>query len=175
MPEISFLPAAAASSDSPSSQVQFSRHSDRRRFLAVCSAAGLGQTLFPGALLALAAQPAGAQAAGGGRRPLDDAPGRITAAMIDNAAAIAGITIADDQKAMMLGSLNSQRDGLAAIRELNLPNSVPPAFIFDPVPGSMVLDTVKQPMRLSPAPKLAHHGPREPRRERGGARLPDCP
>jgi hypothetical protein len=35
------------------------------------------------------------------------------------------------------------------IRKLALPNSVAPAFVFDPVPGSMVLDTVKKPMKIS--------------------------
>jgi Asp-tRNA(Asn)/Glu-tRNA(Gln) amidotransferase A subunit family amidase len=127
-------------------------NSARRRFLSVCSTLGLSQTLFPGALLALAAKPAEAQ---GRRAAQADAPGRITAAMIDAAAAIAGITIAEDQKAAMLGGLNSQRDGLKAIRDLDMPNSVPPAFVFDPVPGTMVLDTVKKPMKISPAPKLA--------------------
>jgi len=118
----------------------------RRRLLAVCSAAGLGQTLLPGALMALAEQaPAAA----------DAAPAKITAAMIDNAAAIAGITIAEDQKAMMLDGLNSLREGVVEIRKLAMPNSVAPAFVFDPVPGSMVLDTVKKPMKISPAPKAS--------------------
>ena len=123
---------------------------ERRRFLAVCSALGLGQTLFPGALLALAAQPAQAQ-----RRGAADAPGKITAAMIDAAATIAGIPIAEDQKAAMLSGLNSKLESIKTIRELNMPNSVPPSFIFDPVPGSMMLDTAKKPMRISAAPKVS--------------------
>jgi Asp-tRNA(Asn)/Glu-tRNA(Gln) amidotransferase A subunit family amidase len=131
---------------------------ERRRFLAVCSALGLGQTLFPGALLAIAAQPADAQRRGAAQA---DAPGRITAQMIDSAAAIAGITIAEDQKEAMLSGLNSKLESIRTIRGLNLPNSVAPAFIFDPVPGSMVLDTAKKPMRISPAP----HVPAEVRTE----------
>jgi Asp-tRNA(Asn)/Glu-tRNA(Gln) amidotransferase A subunit family amidase len=126
---------------------------ERRRFLAACSALGLTHTLFPGAVLALAAQPGAAQA--GRRGAAADDANRITAAMIDNAAAIAGITIADDQKAAMLDGLNGQRNGLKAIRDLDMPNSVPPAFTFNPVPGSMVLDTVKKPLKISPAPKVA--------------------
>ncbi len=122
---------------------------ERRRFLAACATLGLTQTLFPGAVLALASQAPGRRGAAA-----EDA-NRITAAMIDAAAAIAGITIAEDQKAAMLGSLNSQRDGLAAIRELAMPNSVPPSFVFDPVPGTMTLDTAKKPIKLSPAPKVA--------------------
>ncbi len=126
---------------------------DRRKFLTVCSAAGLGQTLFPGALLALAASPeAQAQDAA---VPSEAWP-KITAAMIDNAAAIAGVHIEENAKAAMLDGLNAQRDDVLEIRKLNLPNSVAPAFVFDPVPGNMVLDTVKQPLRISPAPPVPH-------------------
>ncbi len=126
---------------------------DRRKFLTVCSAAGLGQTLFPGALLALAASPeAQAQDAAA---PSAAWP-KITAAMIDNAAAIAGVHIEENAKAAMLDGLNAQRDDVLEIRKLNLPNSVAPAFVFDPVPGDMVLDTVKQPLRISPAPPVPH-------------------
>src|SRR5688500_1828019 len=62
---------------------------ERRRFLAVCSTFGLSSTLFPGVLWSLA----------------DEQP-RITTEMIDEAAAIAGVSIADEHKQMMLGTLN---------------------------------------------------------------------
>jgi Asp-tRNA(Asn)/Glu-tRNA(Gln) amidotransferase A subunit family amidase len=129
----------------------------RRHFLAVCSAAGLGQTLLPGALLALAAQPAMLQGTGA---PLvvdaaDKPLPKITAEMIDHAATIAGVSISDDQKAMMLDGLNSQRDDVFEIRKLPLPNSVAPAVVFDPVPGDMVLDTARRPLRMSPPPDLS--------------------
>jgi Asp-tRNA(Asn)/Glu-tRNA(Gln) amidotransferase A subunit family amidase len=135
---------------------------DRRRFLAACTSAGLGSTLLPGILLTLAsqaeaqapAQPAAAgRAAGGGGRGGTSAPppgwAPVTNEMIDQAAALAGLKITDDQKKLMLSGLNSQRESVAVIRELHLPNSVAPAFIFDPVPGGMVLDTVRQPLRIS--------------------------
>ncbi len=127
---------------------------DRRRFLAVCSAAGVGHTLLPGALLALATETATGQAYGG--RPAEAASGlpKITAAMIDAAAVIAGVTLPDDVKAMMLDGLTSQRESVVEIRKLNLPNSVAPALIFDPVPAGMVLDTVKKPAKISPAPDV---------------------
>ncbi len=129
-------------------------HQERRRFLAACSALGLGGTLFPGALLALAARNAEAQA-----QPRESATattfGAITAEMIGEAAVIAGITIDDAQRAMMLDGLNNQREDAAQVRALPLPNSVAPACIFDPVPGGMVLETVKRPMKMSAAPKVA--------------------
>ena len=43
---------------------------------------------------------------------------------------------------------------MVAIRDLKMPNSVPPAFVFDPVPGDMMLDTLKKPMRMSAAPDV---------------------
>jgi Asp-tRNA(Asn)/Glu-tRNA(Gln) amidotransferase A subunit family amidase len=121
---------------------------DRRRFLGVCSAAGLANTMLPGALLALASQAASAQA-------VDPAKlgelSKVTPEMLDAAAAISGITLTAEQKTMVLDGINSQRNSAASIRKLNLPNSVAPAFIFDPVPPGMVLDTAKRPIRLSPA------------------------
>ena len=125
---------------------------DRRRFLGVCSAAGLANTMLPGALLALASQSGPAQAADAAK------PGervKVTPEMLDAAAAISGITLTTEQKTMMLDGINSQRESAASIRKLSLPNSVAPAFIFDPVPPGMVLDTAKRPIRMSPAPHVA--------------------
>jgi Asp-tRNA(Asn)/Glu-tRNA(Gln) amidotransferase A subunit family amidase len=100
---------------------------DRRRFLAVCSAMGFGSTLLPGALYALAVQSPSKSAP-------DNAPlPKITDAMIGAAAAIAGVTLTAEQRAQMLSGLNNQRDGYAQVRALHIPNSVQPAFVFDPL------------------------------------------
>ena len=64
--------------------------------------------------------------------------------MIDQAAALAGIAISPGQKAMMVDGLNEQRSGYAAIRKLQLPNSVPPAYIFDPLPPGAKVNTEKE-------------------------------
>ena len=87
---------------------------DRRAFLAISTRAGLASTLFPGALYTLAAQAQSASST-----TSKDLP-KITPEMIDAAAALAGITIAPDQKAMMLDGLNEQRAGYSAIRKLQL-------------------------------------------------------
>ncbi len=107
--------------------------------------------MFPGALLALASS-----SAAGAEDVLADGPTlpKITAAMIDSAAVIAAVSIDEGVKAAMLEGLNSQRDDVLEIRKLALPNRVAPAFVFDPVPGGMVLDTVKQPMRISAPPRV---------------------
>ena len=111
---------------------------DRRAFLAVFARFGLSSTLFPGILYTLAAQ---AQSAG--PQPQKNLP-KITPEMIDQAAALAGITIAADQKSMMLDGLNEQRSGYAAIRKLHLPNSIAPAYIFDPLPPGATVSTEKR-------------------------------
>lgn len=104
-------------------------------FLERCSAAGLAQTLLPGALLGVASNAAATQTAA---QAQDSVP-PITPAMLDAAAAIAGITLTDAQKAMMLDGVIDQRNGLQAIRDLHLPNSVAPADVFDPRPAGFVL------------------------------------
>jgi Asp-tRNA(Asn)/Glu-tRNA(Gln) amidotransferase A subunit family amidase len=136
---------------------QVSSGLDRRGFLGVCSMVGLGQTLLPGALFTLATQ-AKAQSSpivGGGEvKASTDALAKITPEMIDGAAAIAGITVTDEQKKMMLEGLEQLRKSYTAIRDLKMPNSLAPAFVFDPVPGDMVLDTVKKPLKMSAAPDV---------------------
>jgi Asp-tRNA(Asn)/Glu-tRNA(Gln) amidotransferase A subunit family amidase len=130
---------------------------DRRGFLGVCSMLGLGQTLFPGALFTLATE-AKAQTSpivGGGEvKANTEALPKITPEMIDAAAVIAGISVTDEQKKMMLEGLEQLRKSYTAIRNLNIPNSVAPAFVFDPVPRDMVLDTMKKPLKMSTAPDV---------------------
>ena len=106
---------------------------DRREFLTVTGRFGLASTLFPGALYTLAAQAQSPAAASAPALP------KITPEMIDQAAALAGITIPAEDKQAMLADLNDQRDAYAEIRKLRLPNGVAPAFIFDPLaPGATV-------------------------------------
>jgi len=132
---------------------QLSSHSpDRRRFLAVCSAIGLGQTLLPGALFTLAAQAQTAPTAPKAGTP--DLP-KITPEMIDAAAAIAGLTLTAEQKTMVLDGLTQQRDSVAVIRTLHIENATAPAFVFDPVPAGMVFDTVRKPLKISPTPEVS--------------------
>ena len=130
----------------------------RRRFLGVCSAVGVGQTLLPGVLFGMAAeaQTVGGSAAGSGGAGIDaHAMTKITPEMIDAAAAIAGVTLTAEQKSMMLEGLTKQRDSVAVIRTMKIPNSVAPAFVFDPVPAGMKLDTARKPMRMSKAPDVS--------------------
>lgn len=93
---------------------------DRRTFLAYFGAAGLGSTLFPGVLWARVA--AGAE---------------ITVETIRCAEEIAGLEFTEEQRAMMVDDLQSQRRRIESLHEVELPNSVPPAIHFSPIPPGM--------------------------------------
>jgi hypothetical protein len=99
---------------------------DRRHFLAVCSTAGLAGTLLPGALYTLAAQAEQQE----NESPRN--PPAITEQMLEAAAALAGVPLTAEQRAMMLDGLNQQRKSYDAIRALHIPNSVAPAFCVRP-------------------------------------------
>jgi Asp-tRNA(Asn)/Glu-tRNA(Gln) amidotransferase A subunit family amidase len=127
----------------------------RRRFLTVSTAAGLGGTLFPGALFELATSSAAAQspaASGVGDWPT------ITPEMVDAAAAIAVIKLTSEQRQMMLAGLADQRNAALSVRDLHLlPNSVVPTDVFNPVPVGTPgpQPAPPRPVVLGPAPSIA--------------------
>jgi len=108
---------------------------DRRAFLAVCSRFGVAATLLPGVLWAMAQE-----------------KNKITREMIDSAAAVADVSIADGYKDMMLESLNDAAKSYEAIFNLHLKNEVAPAILFDPVLPGMKYETERRPMKISTAP-----------------------
>jgi Asp-tRNA(Asn)/Glu-tRNA(Gln) amidotransferase A subunit family amidase len=133
---------------------------DRRSFFAVCSRAGFASTLLPGALYTMAAQAEAQDTSQSAAHPeapqkITDASQKITLEMIRAAAALAGVTVTPEQEQMMLDGLNQQRQGYTAIRKLQMPNSVAPAYIFDPLPPGAVVDTQREPMRISKPPAIA--------------------
>ncbi len=103
---------------------------DRRLFLTTASRFGLGATLFPGALAALA-----------------QAQGAITKEMVLQAAAIADVPIPPEDVDAMLQTLNNRASGYEAIYKLGMTNGVAPALDFDPVPPGMAIDTAQRPSR----------------------------
>ncbi len=122
---------------------------DRRSFLSTCSTLGIFSPLFPGALYTLAAQ---AQVTD---TPKPPALSAVTPEMIDQAAALAGIVIAPEQRAALIEGLTQQRDGYSAIRALHMPNSIAPAFIFDPLAPGETVDSERRPIHISKAPAIA--------------------
>ena len=105
---------------------------NRRQLVARCGAAGLGSTLFPGALLALASG-AGQEKGSAGGAGTQAVP-KLTAEMLEAAAAVVGITLSAEQRTMMLEGVQELRDGLEPIRAMHLANAVAPAMVFDPLP-----------------------------------------
>jgi len=95
---------------------------NRRKFLGFFSAAGLGGTLFPGALLAVAR----------------DAP-QVTPEMVGSAAGIAGIPLSEDERKQVAEGLNREGgllQSFRSLREINLGNDTPLALAFNPLlPG----------------------------------------
>ena len=136
---------------------------DRRQFLAACSAAGLAQTLFPGALLGLAAQTAVAQdGAGAEKKPHPAAMDPehlppITEEMIEAAATVAGLSLTKEQRAMLVSDVAQLRKSAVTLRKLDLPNRVAPAFVFNPLPAGMAVPEgpVNAQAKLGPAPDVA--------------------
>src|SRR5579859_7700703 len=116
---------------------------DRRRFMSVCSGLGLTGTLFPGVLWAQA------QA---------QKTVKITKEMIDNAAAIADVPIADEYKEMLLDNLNQQVQSYEAIYALHIPNAVGPCLIFDPVVEGVKFENEARPTRASKPSSIAAPG-----------------
>jgi Asp-tRNA(Asn)/Glu-tRNA(Gln) amidotransferase A subunit family amidase len=94
-----------------------SLNATRRRFLQMAAVTGIGGTTFQ---RALAAQPQQGQG--------------VTAEMIQQAEWIAGVTLNDDDRKKLVESMRRQQQGFAAMREVKLPNHVPPAFSFNPTP-----------------------------------------
>jgi Asp-tRNA(Asn)/Glu-tRNA(Gln) amidotransferase A subunit family amidase len=120
---------------------------DRRGFLAACSRAGITSTLLPGVLFTLTAQ------ARDTAKPEEKL--KITAELLDQAALLAGVTLTAEQKKMMMEGVEQQRDAYAEIRALKMPNSVAPAFIFDPLPAGAKVDATRQEPRFSAAPAIS--------------------
>jgi Asp-tRNA(Asn)/Glu-tRNA(Gln) amidotransferase A subunit family amidase len=106
---------------------------------------------MPGVLFGMAAQAQSSAAPGADAHEM----AKITPEMIDAAAVIAGVSLTAEQKTMMLEGLTKQRDSVAVIRTMKIQNSVAPAFVFDPVPGGMALETERRPLRMSAAPDVA--------------------
>jgi len=98
---------------------------DRRQFLEACSAAGLSG-LFPGALYAQVADE-------------DDEPS-ITTDHVAAAEAIAGISLSEEERELLVENLNDNLGQYEAMREQEIPNARAPASVPSesqaPVPDS---------------------------------------
>ncbi len=87
---------------------------DRRTFMTQLSALGLGATFVDALWLGVQEQE------------------EVTAAIVRDAEVVAGLDFNDEEREMMVRGLNQQLEAYRAIREVPLPNGVPPAVRFDP-------------------------------------------
>jgi Asp-tRNA(Asn)/Glu-tRNA(Gln) amidotransferase A subunit family amidase len=108
---------------------------NRRRFLECLSAAGLGSTLLPGAIAAVAQDAA-----------------TITPDMLRDAMRIAGVSFTADEQRRLLEKLNGPagyQAGYARLRSASL-GTTQPAIVFNPVPPGKKLPTERHPLRRQP-------------------------
>jgi Asp-tRNA(Asn)/Glu-tRNA(Gln) amidotransferase A subunit family amidase len=106
---------------------------NRRRFIAGFFALGLGSTLMPGALAAVA----------------QDAE-TITLDLLEAAQAIAGLSFSRDEQERILAILNGPRSHVAALdalRAADLGNDTPLALVFNPVLPGMSVPRDRRPFR----------------------------
>ena len=106
---------------------------NRRRFIECFSAAGLGSTLMPGALAAVAQDAAA-----------------ITIDMLESAQRIAGISFTPDEQRRLLAKLNGGQGyiaGFARLRAASLGNSTQPALVFNPILPGKNLPTERRPLQ----------------------------
>ena len=106
---------------------------NRRRFLAGLSAVGVGSTLMPGALVAVAQDAA-----------------EVTVEMLAAAQEMAGLEFSTDELHRLAERLNRPGNVQAdfeTLRAANLGNATQPALVFNPVPPGMTLPTEDRPMR----------------------------
>lgn len=108
---------------------------DRRDFLAACSSLGLGGTLFPGALWATMQRPGKGDESGSAHQ---EAP-ELTTADIREAERVVGIEFTAGERELMLEKVREQLADYRTLREVEVPNHVPLALRFDPVPADMEL------------------------------------
>jgi len=108
---------------------------NRRRFISYFAAAGLGGTLLPGALLAVA----------------QDAP-EVKPEMVAAAARIAGVPLTAEAQKQIAAGLNRPGgllQSFAALRDMDLGNDTPSALVFNPVLPGMKLPVGMPTLRLS--------------------------
>ncbi|HTK82883.1 MAG TPA: amidase [Bacteroidota bacterium] len=76
----------------------------------------------------------------------------ITREQVIGAEHVMGLTFSDSKRDSMLDGLRDQLGNYEKLRKISIPNSIPPAIIFNPVPQGMKFDTERRSFVASPAP-----------------------
>ena len=101
---------------------------DRRSFMAYLSVLGIGGT---------------------GLWQRAQQEGSVTKDMIAQAEGVFGLEFTDEERELMVRNLNRNITSYEALRTHDIPNSVPPAIVFDPVLPSMKLPTEEREFRYT--------------------------
>lgn len=88
---------------------------DRRKWLQLCSAVGVGSVAFQRSLAAQAAE-----------------SGKVTKEMVANAAWISQLELSDEEQEGLVRSLQQMSDGQKSVRNVPLDADIPPALVFSP-------------------------------------------
>ncbi len=110
----------------------------RRRFLAYFSGTSLGATLLPGVLWGQVQQ---------------DGALRVTAEMLKDSLATAGLTFSDEEQKAMLQGVNRSLTTYEELRKVSIPNDVAPPFYFSALVPGMKVNRTREPIRAS-VPKV---------------------
>ena len=79
---------------------------------------------------------------------------QIQKSQVQAAAEISGLSFTDTEMDDMLSSLEGFRTAYAELRQNDIPNAVPPALQFNPLPMGFTPEPTKLPSRFRPAPEV---------------------
>lgn len=74
---------------------------------------------------------------------------KITKEQIDAAEKIIGLNFTDAEKDSMIDNLNEQLTNFENIRKIVLPNNIPPAVMFNPIPVGFQINNKQKPIKFS--------------------------
>jgi Asp-tRNA(Asn)/Glu-tRNA(Gln) amidotransferase A subunit family amidase len=115
----------------------------RRRFVAAIAGTGLGATLLPGVLWAQVQQSGQA---------------RVTADMLRDALAIAGLEFTEADRAAMVRTVNRSLENYEELRRFPIPHDVSPPYHFSALVPGMKVNRRAEPMRLSTVSNIRRPG-----------------
>src|SRR5262245_59653434 len=111
----------------------------RRHFITAFSGLGLGAAVLPEAVWA---------------RMEEEGKPQLDAAMLKDAAAVAGIQFSDAEVDGMVQGVNQNLARIEALHGIQIPNDVAPPFYFSPIVPGMKVDRAALPLRLSKPAEL---------------------
>ncbi len=105
----------------------------RRIFLSTFAAAGLSSTLLPGVLWA---------------RLQETSDSEVSLTMMRSSARLAGLDFDEEELGLMVEEVNKNLAHYREMREIEIPNDVPPALYFDPVVPGIAIDRQSRPFAM---------------------------